>query len=68
MLEKIVKSKLKFYVVSKSKQNVLRGLHFQRKNPQEKFLSVLKGEIFDVALDLGLTLKLLVKALQDSFK
>ncbi len=51
VLEKIIKSKLKFYVVSKSKKNVLRGLHFQRKSPQGKFLSVLKGEIFDVALD-----------------
>ena len=30
---------------------MLRGLHFQNKNPQGKFLSVLKGEIFDVALD-----------------
>ena len=52
VLEKIVKSKLKFYVVSKSKKNVIRGLHFQKKNPQGKFLSVLKGKIFDVALDL----------------
>ncbi len=51
VLEKIIKSKLKFYVVSKSKKNVLRGLHFQRKSPQGKFLSVLKGKIFDVALD-----------------
>ena len=33
------------------KKNVLRGLHFQRKNPQGKYLSVIKGEIFDVALD-----------------
>ena len=51
VLEKNVKNKLRFYVVSKSKKNVLRGLHFQKKNPQGKFLSVLKGEIFDVALD-----------------
>ena len=51
VLEKHVKRKLLFYVVSKSKKNVLRGLHFQKKNPQGKFLSVLKGEIFDVALD-----------------
>ena len=51
VLEEIIKSKLKFYVVSKSKKKVLRGLHFQNKNPQGKFLSVLKGEIFDVALD-----------------
>ena len=52
VLEKHVKSKLLFYVVSKSKKNVLRGLHFQKKNPQGKFLSVLKGEIFDVTVDL----------------
>ncbi len=51
VLEKEVKTKLKFYVVSKSKKNVLRGLHFQKKRSQGKFLSVLKGEIFDVALD-----------------
>ena len=50
-LEKQIKAKLKFFVVSKSKKNVLRGMHFQTKNPQGKFLSVLKGEIFDVALD-----------------
>ena len=36
-----------------SKKNVLRGLHFQ-KNPkaQAKLVSALKGEIFDVAVDL----------------
>ena len=51
VLEKLIKTKLKFYVVSKSKKNVLRGLHFQSINPQGKYLSVIKGEIFDVAVD-----------------
>ena len=50
-IEKQVKFKLKFFVVSKSKKNVLRGLHFQLKKPQGKYLSVLKGKIFDVAVD-----------------
>tara|TARA_B100000214_G_C23742236_1_gene523790 strand:+ start:102 stop:626 length:525 start_codon:yes stop_codon:yes gene_type:complete len=50
-IEKLIKKKLIFTVVSKSKKNVLRGLHFQRKNPQGKYLSVIKGEIFDVSLD-----------------
>ena len=36
----------------KIKKNVLRGLHFQSINPQGKFLSVIKGKIFDVAVDL----------------
>ena len=39
--------------VSISKKNVLRGLHFQRDpKPQGKYLSVLSGKIFDVAVDL----------------
>ena len=50
-IEKEIKKKFIFTVVSKSKKNVLRGLHFQKKKPQGKYLSVLKGEIFDVALD-----------------
>ena len=50
-IQKLIKQKLIFTVVSKSKKNVLRGLHFQKKKPQGKYLSVLKGEIFDVALD-----------------
>ncbi|MBB6215727.1 dTDP-4-dehydrorhamnose 3,5-epimerase [Anaerosolibacter carboniphilus] len=37
---------------SKSKKGVLRGLHFQKKYPQDKLVRVLKGEVFDVAVDL----------------
>ena len=36
-----------------SKQNVLRGLHYQDKHPQGKLISVLYGEIFDVAVDIN---------------
>ena len=55
--EVFVQSKLKFHkpvfwCVSKSKKNVLRGLHLQTKNSQEKFVSVLKGKILDVVIDL----------------
>ena len=35
-----------------SKKNVLRGLHLQTKKSQGKYISVLKGKIFDVAVDL----------------
>ena len=38
--------------MSNSKKNVLRGLHMQTKKPQDKFLSVLKGKVLDIAVDL----------------
>ena len=37
---------------SKSKKGVLRGLHFQKNNPQGKLVRCLEGEVFDVAVDL----------------
>ncbi len=37
---------------SRSKQGVLRGLHFQKKYPQAKLVRVIEGEVFDVAVDL----------------
>ena len=47
-----IKKNLVFTLVSSSKINVLRGLHMQTKKPQDKFLSVLKGRVLDVAVDL----------------
>ena len=37
---------------SKSSKGVLRGLHFQTENTQGKLVRVIKGEVFDVAVDL----------------
>ena len=41
-----------FWCMSKSKKNVLRGLHIQKVKNQAKYVSVIKGKIFDVAVDL----------------
>ena len=38
--------------VSHSAQGVLRGLHYQWPNPQGKLVSVLEGEVYDVAVDI----------------
>lgn len=46
------KTKFVFNCVSSSKKNVLRGMHLQTKYSQGKYLTVLKGEIFDVVIDL----------------
>ena len=37
---------------SMSKKGVLRGLHFQKEYPQGKLVRVIKGRVFDVAVDL----------------
>ena len=50
--ENKIKQKFPFFVMSYSKQNVIRGLHIQTKNSQGKLVTVIKGKIFDIALDL----------------
>ncbi len=37
---------------SRSKKGVLRGLHYQQPFPQAKFVYVISGEVFDVAVDI----------------
>mgnify|MGYP001414064776 FL=1 len=56
-VNKDFKKKFIFDVMSFSKKNVIRGLHLQLKKPQGKFLTVLNGKIFDVALDCRKTSK-----------
>ena len=52
LIEKKIKKKFPFLVMSYSKKNVIRGLHMQLNNPQGKYVSVIKGKIFDVCVDL----------------
>ena len=44
--------KFVFGCTSTSKKNVVRGLHLQTKFSQEKYVSILKGSILDVVVDL----------------
>ena len=36
---------------SRSKKNVLRGLHFTINNPQSQLMTVITGQVFDVVVD-----------------
>jgi len=37
---------------SRSSKNVLRGLHFQKNKPQGKLVRVVRGQVYDVAVDI----------------
>ena len=50
-IKKKTKNNLVFTVTSKSKKNVLRGLHMQTKRQQGKYITVVKGKILDVCVD-----------------
>tara|TARA_B110000037_G_scaffold216627_1_gene276102 strand:+ start:375 stop:890 length:516 start_codon:yes stop_codon:yes gene_type:complete len=52
LIEKEINKKFLFTVVSISKKNVIRGLHYQKKNSQGKFVTVIKGKILDVVVDI----------------
>ena len=56
LLELYNKNSIKFNSVlnyiSSSKKNTLRGFHFQNKHQQKKIVTVLKGEIIDICVDL----------------
>ena len=51
-LKKKFKLKVNFTAIANSKKNVIRGLHFQIKNKQSKFLHILEGQILDVVINL----------------
>jgi len=50
--KKLISKNFVFEILSKSKKNVLRGLHLQKNKSQGKYITVLNGKIFDVAVDL----------------
>ena len=50
--KKILKKNFVFEYCTTSKQNALRGFHFQHKFQQAKYVSVLKGRILDYVIDL----------------
>ena len=54
VFNKLLGKKIKFVQDnhSKSAKGVIRGLHYQKKNPQGKLIRVIQGGIFDVVVDI----------------
>ena len=50
--ENEIRKKFPFLVMSYSKKDVIRGLHLQQRKTQGKFVTVIKGKIYDVVIDL----------------
>ena len=50
--ENLLSKKFIFEILSNSNNDVIRGLHLQKKNSQGKYVTVLNGKAFDVAVDL----------------
>ena len=51
-LKKNFNTNANFTAIAHSKKNVIRGMHFQVISSQEKLISVVKGKILDVVVDL----------------
>ena len=51
-LKKNFNLNIKFTAIAKSKKNVIRGLHFQIKDKQTKFIYVTDGKILDIVVNL----------------
>ena len=51
-LRKNFKTPAIFTAIAHSKKNVIRGMHFQKKNKQTKIITVLSGKILDVTINL----------------
>jgi dTDP-4-dehydrorhamnose 3,5-epimerase len=51
-IEKNYNFKCRFTAISVSKKNVIRGLHYQIKKPQIKFITLLSGRAIDICVNI----------------
>ena len=50
---KKIKKKFTYSILTESKKNVIRGMHFNKKMDEEKLVFILKGRMLDVTINLN---------------
>ena len=53
VVPKNINKKFTYSIITQSKKNVLRGMHFNKKNNEEKLIYILDGKILDITINLN---------------
>ena len=53
VVQKKIKKKFTYSIITQSKKNVLRGMHFNKKKSEEKLVYILDGKILDITINLN---------------
>ena len=53
IIPKKIKKNFNYSILTESKKNVIRGMHFNKKMDEEKLVFILKGRILDVTINLN---------------
>ena len=53
VVPKKIKKKFIYSIITESKKNVLRGMHFNKKKSEEKLVYILDGKILDITINLN---------------
>jgi dTDP-4-dehydrorhamnose 3,5-epimerase len=64
LLPKKFKNLFKYSIITSSKKNVIRGLHYDKWLNEKKLIYILKGEILDVTVDVKKKKKFIIISLK----
>ena len=53
VVPKKIKKKFIYSIITESKKNVLRGMHFNKKKNEEKLVYILDGKVLDITINLN---------------
>ena len=53
VVPKKIKKKFTYSIITQTKKNVLRGMHFNKKKSEEKLVYILDGKVLDITINLN---------------